>query len=48
MEKLFIVTAGEEMIGIMTFMDAVAWGFMQKDGASIAMEPLELPNESKA
>lgn len=39
-EKLFIVTAGAEMIGIMTYADAVAWGFARKDGASIALEPL--------
>ena len=40
MEKLFIVTAGEEIVGVMTFRDAVAYGFGLKDGSSIAMEAL--------
>lgn len=43
MEKLFIVTAGEEIVGVMTFRDAVAYGFGLKDGSSIAMEALEEP-----
>lgn len=47
MEKLFIVTAGEEIVGIMTFRDAVAYGFGLKDGSSIAMEALEEPKDVK-
>ena len=43
MEKLFIVTAGEEIVGVMTLRDAVAYGFGLKDGSSIAMEALEEP-----
>lgn len=38
-EKLYIVTAGAELIGIMTYSDAIAWGFAQGN-ASIALEPL--------
>lgn len=39
-EKLFIVTAGAEFIGIMTYSDAIAWGFGVPGGVSIALEPL--------
>lgn len=39
-EKLYIVTAGAELIGIMTYADAIAWGFGVPGGASIALEPL--------
>jgi len=40
MEKLYIVTAGSEFIGIMTYRDAIAWGFGVPGGVSIALEPL--------
>lgn len=43
MEKLFIVTDGEEIVGVMTFRDAVAYGFGLKDGSSIAIDALEEP-----
>lgn len=39
-EKLYIVTAGAEIIGIMTYADAIAWGFGVPGGVSIALEPL--------
>jgi len=40
MEKLFIVTAGEDIVGVMTFRDAIAWGFGVPGGVSIALEPI--------
>ena len=42
MEKLFIVTAGEDIVGVMTFRDAVAYGFGLGDGSSIAMEAIDV------
>lgn len=47
MEKLFIVTAGEDIIGVMTFRDAVAWGFMRASGSSVSLEPLEEPKQAR-
>lgn len=47
MEKLFIVTAGEDVIGVMTFRDAIAYGFGLKDGSSIAMEAIEEPRRQR-
>lgn len=37
--KLYLVTAGDDMVGVMTFAEAIAWGFSQGN-ASIAIEPL--------
>lgn len=39
--KLYLVTAGAELIGIMTYADAIAWSFGVPGGVSIALEPLD-------